>query len=194
MILFCLSIWGRCGALHTHMGINHSLFHLLSHKFDHSLIIFYQGWYALIVSGTLSIKVEFSHQGVGRGGDIETLLQILVFMLNTNNNNQVNFVEVSIIISKSSLSTLLTPNPLFICSDFPISLDKMCFFFSLNFIVYIPILGGFFLYCQISLLPISPEAHAAKAGTCSINFPEKFKVVEPIPVDEAFASSLGYLL
>ena len=32
----------------------------------------------------------------------------------------------------------------------------------LYFIVYIPILGGFFLYCQITVLPISPEAHAAK--------------------------------
>ena len=86
------------------------------------------------------MKVEFSKQGWGgwEGGweDLETLTQILVFMLNPNNNNQVNFVEVSIIISKFSLSTLLTPNPLFICSDFPISLDKVCFFFSQFYRIY----------------------------------------------------------
>ena len=82
---------------------------------------------------------------------IETLMQFLVFMLNPNNNNQVSFVGVSIIISKSSLLTLLTPNPLSTYSDF------------LYFIMYIPILGGFSLYCQIAVLPISLEEHAAKA-------------------------------
>ena len=58
-------------------------------------MLVYQGWYALIVLGTLTIEVEFSKEG---WGDIETFMQIFVFILNPN-NNQVNFVDVSIIIS-----------------------------------------------------------------------------------------------
>ena len=87
--------------------------------------------HALKVLGTLSIKVEFSKQGLGGGGDIETLIQILVLMMNLNNNNQVNFVKVRINISKSSLSILPTPEPLSKCSNFPIFLGKLCNFFSI---------------------------------------------------------------
>ena len=71
-------------------------------------------------------------------------MQILIFMLNLNNNNQVNLVKVSIIISKSSLSILLTPDPLSICSDFPIFLGKMCNFFLI--LSYIFLYWAFFSY------------------------------------------------
>ena len=59
-------------------------------------------------------------------------MQFLIFVMNPKNNNEVNFVGLSIDISKSSLSTLTTSDPLSIYSDFPIFVGKkMCNLFSI---------------------------------------------------------------
>ena len=111
------------------MENTHSLSHLLSHMFCHGLILVYQGWYALIVLGNAFNKSWIIQTGGGGWWGYKDLNANFCHA-EPQQQQSVNFVKVSIIISNSSLSTLLTPDPLSICSDFPIFLGKMCNFFS----------------------------------------------------------------